>query len=266
MWLCVSSHFNKDGPITEVKVSVSQRVMEQRVSTVLEKLLPKPSLTNPIPMDEGGYQQVGDVQRKFLLWSLTLSLKWRILTLTLFVCVSCMSETLWYFGLGRCIILILWSFHTPPVCKLCVHRAHYLNWMCTPVCSCSVKVLFKCFVWIFSKYSLTIFRTPHNWIVMLVQYLRMLAGAYEKTKDLAKELQALGCGDLDVEGMALLASNSQSKQFWVEIICCRYWLFYSSIRWGSIIFSFLDLLGLSRFCRDVATVFRRYLSRFQCAF
>lgn len=36
---------------------------------------------------------------------------------------------------------------------------------------------------------------------LLVQYLRILAGAYEKTQELAKELHNIGCGDLDVEGI-----------------------------------------------------------------
>ncbi|KAJ4951731.1 hypothetical protein NE237_028563 [Protea cynaroides] len=36
----------------------------------------------------------------------------------------------------------------------------------------------------------------------LLLYLRMLAVAYEKTQKLARELQAVGCGDLDVEGLA----------------------------------------------------------------
>lgn len=36
----------------------------------------------------------------------------------------------------------------------------------------------------------------------LLQYLRTLASAYEKTQELAKELRALGCGDLDVEGLS----------------------------------------------------------------
>ncbi|GLJ08267.1 hypothetical protein SUGI_0085180 [Cryptomeria japonica] len=36
----------------------------------------------------------------------------------------------------------------------------------------------------------------------LLLYLRILAVAYEKTRELAKELRALGCGDLDVEGLA----------------------------------------------------------------
>lgn len=32
------------------------------------------------------------------------------------------------------------------------------------------------------------------------QYLRMLAVAYEKTQELARDLRVVGCGDLDVEG------------------------------------------------------------------
>lgn len=36
-----------------------QRILEQRVVAVLDKFLPAPSLINPIPMEEGGYQQVG---------------------------------------------------------------------------------------------------------------------------------------------------------------------------------------------------------------
>ncbi|XP_058075146.1 exocyst complex component SEC10b-like isoform X2 [Magnolia sinica] len=35
----------------------------------------------------------------------------------------------------------------------------------------------------------------------LLQYLRILAVAYEKTQELAKELRSVGCGDLDVEGL-----------------------------------------------------------------
>lgn len=34
-----------------------------------------------------------------------------------------------------------------------------------------------------------------------LQYLRIFAVAYEKTKDLARELQSVGCGDLDAEGI-----------------------------------------------------------------
>ncbi|XP_042506058.1 exocyst complex component SEC10b-like isoform X2 [Macadamia integrifolia] len=36
----------------------------------------------------------------------------------------------------------------------------------------------------------------------LLLYLRMLAVAYEKTQELARDLQAVGCGDLDVKGLA----------------------------------------------------------------
>ncbi|CAI9095527.1 OLC1v1031508C2 [Oldenlandia corymbosa var. corymbosa] len=35
----------------------------------------------------------------------------------------------------------------------------------------------------------------------LILYLRMLAVAYEKTRELSKDLRAVGCGDLDVEGL-----------------------------------------------------------------
>lgn len=78
-----------------------QRVLEQRVVAVLDKLLPKPSLTSPPPMEEGGYQQ----------------------------------------------------------------------------------------------------------------YLRTLAGAYEKTQELAKELHGLGCGDLDVEGLAESLFSSHREDY-----------------------------------------------------
>lgn len=36
----------------------------------------------------------------------------------------------------------------------------------------------------------------------LLLYLRILAVAYQKTQELAKELRSVGCGDLDVEGLA----------------------------------------------------------------
>ncbi|KAL6641693.1 hypothetical protein ACP70R_019874 [Stipagrostis hirtigluma subsp. patula] len=35
----------------------------------------------------------------------------------------------------------------------------------------------------------------------LLQYLRVLAVSYDKTKELSKELQSIGCGDLDIEGL-----------------------------------------------------------------
>lgn len=38
---------------------------------------------------------------------------------------------------------------------------------------------------------------------MWLQYLRMLAVGYEKTQELARDLRAVGCGDLDVEGNEL---------------------------------------------------------------
>lgn len=41
----------------------------------------------------------------------------------------------------------------------------------------------------------------------IVQYLRMLASSVEKTQELAKELQALGCGDLDAEGWLVVMDN-----------------------------------------------------------
>lgn len=38
-------------------------------------------------------------------------------------------------------------------------------------------------------------------IVTCKQYLRLLAVAYEKTQDLARDLRGVGCGDLDIEGI-----------------------------------------------------------------
>ncbi|XP_066354222.1 exocyst complex component 5 [Miscanthus floridulus] len=35
----------------------------------------------------------------------------------------------------------------------------------------------------------------------LLQYLRILAVAYDRTKELAKDLESIGCGDLDIEGL-----------------------------------------------------------------
>ncbi|CAD6267934.1 unnamed protein product [Miscanthus lutarioriparius] len=35
----------------------------------------------------------------------------------------------------------------------------------------------------------------------LLHYLRILAVAYDRTKELAKDLQSIGCGDLDIEGL-----------------------------------------------------------------
>ena len=38
----------------------------------------------------------------------------------------------------------------------------------------------------------------------------MLAVAYEKTRELARDLRAVGCGDLDVEGNELTLNTSSS--------------------------------------------------------
>lgn len=43
----------------------------------------------------------------------------------------------------------------------------------------------------------------------------MLAVAYEKTEELARDLRAVGCGDLDVEG------NESS----LEIVYFSYWIY-----------------------------------------
>ncbi|RZR87164.1 hypothetical protein BHM03_00014522 [Ensete ventricosum] len=40
-------------------------------------------------------------------------------------------------------------------------------------------------------------------VAIELQYLRIFAVAYEKTEDLARELQSIGCGDLDAEGRYL---------------------------------------------------------------
>ncbi|GMJ06704.1 exocyst complex component sec10 [Hibiscus trionum] len=44
----------------------------------------------------------------------------------------------------------------------------------------------------------------------LLLYLRMLAVAYEKTQELARELRAVGCGDLDVEGNNMISFSQLS--------------------------------------------------------
>ncbi|URE30148.1 Exocyst complex component Sec10 [Musa troglodytarum] len=48
---------------------------------------------------------------------------------------------------------------------------------------------------------MAVFPSPNDVMSILVQYLRIFAVAYEKTEDLAKELQSVGCGDLDAEGL-----------------------------------------------------------------
>ncbi|KAK8981385.1 hypothetical protein V6N11_027807 [Hibiscus sabdariffa] len=47
----------------------------------------------------------------------------------------------------------------------------------------------------------------------LLLYLRMLAVAYEKTQELARELRAVGCGDLDVEGLTESLFSSHKDEY-----------------------------------------------------
>ncbi|OAY62237.1 exocyst complex component SEC10b isoform X2 [Manihot esculenta] len=47
----------------------------------------------------------------------------------------------------------------------------------------------------------------------LLLYLRMLAVAYEKTQGLARDLRAVGCGDLDVEGLTESLFSSHKDEF-----------------------------------------------------
>ncbi|KAG6786812.1 hypothetical protein POTOM_008429 [Populus tomentosa] len=46
-----------------------------------------------------------------------------------------------------------------------------------------------------------------------LQYLRMLAVAYEKTQELARDLRAVGCGDLDVEGLTESLFSSHKDEY-----------------------------------------------------
>ncbi|KAI4364714.1 hypothetical protein MLD38_020769 [Melastoma candidum] len=48
----------------------------------------------------------------------------------------------------------------------------------------------------------------------LLLYLRMLAVAYEKTKELARDLRAVGCGDLDVEDLAESLFSSHLDEYY----------------------------------------------------
>ncbi|CAK7348817.1 unnamed protein product [Dovyalis caffra] len=47
----------------------------------------------------------------------------------------------------------------------------------------------------------------------LLLYLRMLAVAYEKTRELARDLRAVGCGDLDVEGLTESLFSSHKDEY-----------------------------------------------------
>ncbi|KAJ6404281.1 hypothetical protein OIU84_012460 [Salix udensis] len=47
----------------------------------------------------------------------------------------------------------------------------------------------------------------------LLLYLRMLAVSYEKTQELARDLRAVGCGDLDVEGLTESLFSSHKDEY-----------------------------------------------------
>ncbi|KAK9715956.1 hypothetical protein RND81_06G201500 [Saponaria officinalis] len=47
----------------------------------------------------------------------------------------------------------------------------------------------------------------------LLVYLRMLAVAYEKTQELARDLRAVGCGDLDVEGLTESLFSAHKEEY-----------------------------------------------------
>ncbi|KAL7203312.1 hypothetical protein ACSBR2_016581 [Camellia fascicularis] len=47
----------------------------------------------------------------------------------------------------------------------------------------------------------------------LLLYLRMLAVAYEKTQELARDLRAVGCGDLDVEGLTESLFTAHKEEY-----------------------------------------------------
>lgn len=144
--------------------SVLQRVLEQRVAAALDKLLPIPSLVNPIPMDEGGYQKVGDL---FLWWTLLKAVVESInhmrskLVLPFWNCfLLCGIDISWRWNLYGALVASYTGLSR--LMRLCWHHV--------------------CLTW---------------------QYLRLLAGAYEKTQELVKELCALGCEEPDFEGTFL---------------------------------------------------------------
>ncbi|KAJ4728212.1 exocyst complex component sec10 [Melia azedarach] len=47
----------------------------------------------------------------------------------------------------------------------------------------------------------------------LLLYLRMLAVAYEKTQELARDLRAVGCGDLDIEGVTECLFTTHKEEY-----------------------------------------------------
>ncbi|XP_073263362.1 exocyst complex component SEC10b isoform X2 [Populus alba] len=60
---------------------------------------------------------------------------------------------------------------------------------------------------------IAVYPSPNDVMSILVQYLRMLAVAYEKTQELARDLRAVGCGDLDVEGLTESLFSSHKDEY-----------------------------------------------------
>ncbi|KAK4804121.1 hypothetical protein SAY86_003938 [Trapa natans] len=54
---------------------------------------------------------------------------------------------------------------------------------------------------------------PHMEEGGLLLYLRMLAVSYEKTQELARDLRAVGCGDLDIEGLTESLFSSHKDEY-----------------------------------------------------
>ncbi|KAH9602142.1 hypothetical protein KSS87_016597 [Heliosperma pusillum] len=52
-----------------------------------------------------------------------------------------------------------------------------------------------------------------SWGALLSMYLRMLAVAYEKTQELARDLRAVGCGELDVEGLTESLFSAHKEEY-----------------------------------------------------
>lgn len=74
-------------------------------------------------------------------------------------------------------------------------------------------------------------------MIVLVQYLRIFAVAYEKTLELCKELRAVGCGDLDVEGFCCFSSSIVIALYdMVEVVLCCIFL-YMDVHNVDILFS-----------------------------
>lgn len=68
---------------------------------------------------------------------------------------------------------------------------------------------------VYNDYQILIFFSLFD---LRLQYLRMLAVAYEKTHDLARDLRAMGCGDLDIEGNELIIKINISLTSLVQLV------------------------------------------------